>query len=248
MFALGNSSRDRGIEIAFGSQGATISKLKPQARCTVMPEALKIAIVEDNETYRQALVELLGEDGQYDIILTSASMEHYLWEGRNLRPDVVLMDVELPGMSGIRGIQMVKGLSPDTEVIILTVYEDWDKVFKALKEGACGYLVKSMPLAQLKTYLAILENGGAPMTPEIAMKVVQYFHPTPRKEKKSPLSRREKEVVVAIFDGCTYKEIAERLCISLGTVYSHIKNIYRKLHVHSKVELINKNLNGELAL
>ncbi len=213
-----------------------------------MAQNRSVAIVEDDREYRELLVEMIARHQDYQVVLDVPSMEDYLWHGRGLQPDVVFMDIALPGMSGIRGIPFVKDKAPETDVIILTIFEDWEKVFRALEAGAVGYLLKSTPMDELHRYLDTLAAGGAPLNPEIALKLVQYFHPTKKAPKKSALSQREKEVVVAIFDGCSYKEISQRLHISVGTVYSHIKNIYRKLHVHSKVDLINKNLQGELVL
>ena len=206
---------------------------------------ISVAVVEDNDEYRDLLQQFLEIHPGLELTLAAISMEDYLWESRNLpAPQVVLMDVELPGMNGITGIGMVKDRAPNIKVVMLTVCEDWDRIFAALKGGAAGYLLKSTPLDRIYDQLALLNRGGAPMSPEIAHHIVRYFN-QPVTQVASPLTPREKEVVAAIMDGLSYKEIADRLCISVGTVYSHIKKIYKKLEVHSKVELINKKQRGE---
>ena len=206
---------------------------------------IRVAVVEDNEEYRDLLRQFFEAHDGFELVLDTRSMEDYLWHGRHIDPpDVVLMDIELPGMNGITGIEILRERHPDLKIVMLTVCEDWQRIFQALKAGAAGYLLKSTPLDSIYANLSLLNRGGAPMSPEIAARVVAYFN-QPTQQVDSPLTDREKEVVAAITDGLSYKEIADRLCISIGTVFSHIKKIYRKLEVHSKVELINKKQRGE---
>ena len=162
-------------------------------------------------------------------------------------PDVVLMDIGLPGMSGIDGIRIIKDQHPDIDIIMLTVYHDSHKIFNSLCAGASGYLLKNTPLEEIKNSIETLHDGGAPMSPQIARKVIQYFQPGKKLlQKKSPLTPKEKEIVVGLVDGLSYKMIADRMDISIETVRYHIKNIYQKLHVHSKAEVISKSLRGEI--
>ncbi len=201
---------------------------------------MKVAIVEDDHRYRELLKEILESQPLFDVVIASDSMEHFLWDARDIQQlDVALLDIELPGMNGIRGATMIRDRWPDTDVVMLTIYENWDYIFKALQAGASGYLLKSSPLDELITTLLLLREGGAAMTPQIAMKVVKHFHPERQvtREEESDLTSRQKEVVAAILDGLSYKEIADRLCVSIGTIHSHIKRIYRKLNVHSKGDI-----------
>ncbi len=208
---------------------------------------VKIAIVEDDNSIRENITEFLNSQSDYECVISASSLEQY-FEKASTAPtqDVILMDVGLPGMTGIEGTRIIKEESPETDIVIFTVYEEPKRIFDALCAGASGYLLKSTPFRELLTYLETLRMGGAPMSPRIAYHVVQYFQPKKKPSKDSPLSEREAEVVAALVDGLSYKEVAERLFISIGTVYSHIKNIYKKLHVHSKAELIKKSYQGQL--
>jgi DNA-binding NarL/FixJ family response regulator len=146
------------------------------------------------------------------------------------------MDIELPGMNGIEAIAKIKAIQPQTQVVVITVYENDELVFKALCEGASGYLTKNMPLQKLIESLKELENGGAPMSTNIARLVVSSFH----KNRQSPLTARELEVLELLASGKSYSTIADQLFVDKETVKSHIKNIYLKLEVHSKAEAIEK--------
>ena len=151
----------------------------------------------------------------------------------------------MPGMSGIDGMKLIKREFPDIDIIMLTVYNDADKIFQSLCAGATGYLLKNTPLDEIREGIELLKKGGSPMSPQIARKVVEYFS-TDKKALPSLLSEKENEIVIALVDGLSYKLIADRLNISIETVRFHIKNIYRKLHVHSKAEVISKSLKGEI--
>jgi DNA-binding NarL/FixJ family response regulator len=155
------------------------------------------------------------------------------------------MDIGLPGMSGIDGMKLIKQDYPDVDIVMLTVYNDADKIFQSLCAGATGYLLKNTPLEEIKEGIELLTRGGSPMSPQIARKVIDFFG-SEKKKVASPLSEKEKEIVVGLVDGLSYKLIADRMSISLETVRFHIKNIYRKLHVHSKAEVISKSLKGEI--
>jgi DNA-binding NarL/FixJ family response regulator len=158
-----------------------------------------------------------------------------------IRPDIVIMDINLPGMNGIECIRQVKGKSPGTQFMMFTVYENDDKVFEALKAGASGYLLKNTGLLQIAESVKELHEGGSPMSANIARKMVNLFRDT---EKTTPfldiLSPREKEILQLLAKGLLYKEIAEQLHITTGTVRIHIHKIYEKLHVQNRTEAINK--------
>jgi DNA-binding NarL/FixJ family response regulator len=159
-------------------------------------------------------------------------------------PDVILLDIGLPGISGINGIKLIKEKYPEVNIIILTVYENEDKIFSALCEGASGYLIKTTPLNKVKDAILEVLAGGAPMSPQIARKVVSHFNVN--KHIKSSLTAKEKEIVAGLVDGLSYKMIARSNEISIETVRFHIKNIYKKLHVNCKAEVITKSLRGEI--
>lgn len=209
---------------------------------------LQIGIVEDDADIRTAMVNYLNRQKTMRCDFIADSVESFLklLEADSL-PDVVLMDIGLPGMSGIDGIRIIKDQHPDIDIIMLTVYHDSHKIFNSLCAGASGYLLKNTPLEEIKNSIETLHDGGAPMSPQIARKVIQYFQPGKKLlQKKSPLTPKEKEIVVGLVDGLSYKMIADRMDISIETVRYHIKNIYQKLHVHSKAEVISKSLRGEI--
>jgi DNA-binding NarL/FixJ family response regulator len=156
------------------------------------------------------------------------------------------MDLGLPGMSGIDGIKLVKEKYPDVDIVVFSVYNDPKRIFDSLCAGATGYLLKNTPLEEIKEGIELLSKGGSPMSPQIARKVIDHFNPAAKKKVESILSPKEKEIVVGLVDGLSYKLIADRMDISIETVRFHIKNIYRKLHVHGKAEVISKSLRGEI--
>ncbi len=208
---------------------------------------INIAIVEDDPFVRESLKEFI--DDQPEMICSAAkeSVEaflHYLNDEHV--PDVILMDIGLPGMSGISGIKLVKERYPEVNILMLTVYHDSSRIFQSLCAGASGYLLKNTPFPGIKEAIEIVYHGGACMSPQIARKVVNFFQEEKKKEKESPLTDKEKEIVLCLVDGLSYKMIADKECISLETVRSHIKNIYKKLQVHSKAEVIKKSLEGEI--
>jgi DNA-binding NarL/FixJ family response regulator len=207
---------------------------------------IKIALVEDDNELREHLRNYIDSQKEFKCTLSVDSAENLLWYLKTSgEPDIILMDIGLPGMSGIEAMKLVREKYPEIEILMLTVYTDQQKIFEALCAGASGYLLKNAPFEELKSSIIELKNGGAPMSPQIARKVIDYFKPK-KEVKESVLSDKEKEVVVALVDGLSYKQIAERLFISFETVRSHIKNIYKKLHVHSKAEIIRKSFRDEI--
>ena len=200
------------------------------------PSPKRIIIVEDDNIIRNAFVTLIQQSGDYTVANAYSNAEAAIKNVKDDAPDICLMDIELPGMNGIEAIPKIKVLSPNTQVVVVTVYENDDLVFKALCEGASGYLTKNMPPQKLIDSLKELENGGAPMSTNIARLVVSSFH----KNRQSPLTARELEVLELLSSGKSYSTIADQLFVDKETVKSHIKNIYLKLEVHSKAEAIEK--------
>lgn len=162
-----------------------------------------------------------------------------------LNPDVVLMDINLPGMSGIQCVKRLKEKVPTLQTLMLTVYENSDRIFEALSAGACGYLLKSTPPAKLLEAIEDLQNGGSPMSSHIARKVVQAFQPTASaKPLTEQLAPREQEVLDLLSKGCAYKQIAAHMELSMGTVRTYIRRIYEKLHVNCRTEAVVKYLDA----
>ena len=196
----------------------------------------RITIVEDDSIIRNAFVTLIKQNSNYNVVNAYGDAESAIKNLKNDEPDICLMDIELPGMNGIVAISKIKAILPKTQVVVVTVYENDELVFKALCEGAAGYLTKNMPSSKLMDSLLELENGGAPMSTNIARMVVSSFH----RNRQSPLSNRELEVLELLASGKSYSTIADQLFVDKETVKSHIKNIYLKLEVHSKAEAIEK--------
>ena len=208
---------------------------------------INVAIVEDDSFIRESLQEFIDTQQEMSCCVAKGSVESFLnWLQKDNLPDVILMDIGLPGMSGISGIKLVKEQYPDINILMLTVYYDSHKIFQSLCAGASGYLLKNTPFQEIKEAIKIVHNGGSSMSPQIARKVVDYFRTGNRGDKDSSLTAKEKQIVMSLVDGLSYKMIADKESISLDTVRSHIKNIYRKLHVHSKVEVIKRSLEGEI--
>ncbi|MGH1365066.1 MAG: response regulator [Calditrichia bacterium] len=212
---------------------------------------ISIAIVEDNPDIRRGLASFFTANEDYVCKAAVESVEAFIKElDPHYPPEIVLMDIGLPGMSGIDGIKLLKREHPDMLFIMLTVFDDAERIFGALCAGASGYLLKSTPLQKIRESVDMLHNGGSPMSPQIARKVVDYFNTRvpaaqPASED-SVLTEREHEVVKGLVDGLSYKMIAQRMEISIDTVRSYIKRIYSKLHVNSKVEVVSKSLRGEI--
>lgn len=194
----------------------------------------KIIIIEDIEAIREGFVAALQSTGKYNVVNAYDSCEAALLRLHTDAPDVVLMDIELPGMDGIEGTARIKKEFANCIVLIITVVEDSEKVFQSLCAGAGGYIVKNSNIENIDQTIDEALRGGAPMSLSIAKMVVESF----RKEPNSPLSERETEVLQAIASGKSYSKIAQELFISKETVRTHIKNIYRKLEVSSKADAL----------
>lgn len=208
---------------------------------------ISIGIVEDDEQIRKSIQTYLNRQEKFVCDCSVGSMEELL---RNLNqrntPHVLIMDLGLPGMSGTDGIKVLKKKFPEIDIIVFSIYNDSQKIFDSLCSGATGYLLKNTPLEEIKEGIELLAKGGSPMSPQIARKVIDFFSQQAKPKKESPLSAKEKEIVIGLVDGLSYKLIAARMNISIETVRFHIKNIYSKLHVHGKAEVISRSLKGEI--
>jgi DNA-binding NarL/FixJ family response regulator len=204
---------------------------------------INIIIVEDNRTIREGLAALINGTPDFRCIGAFGDCESFLCELSDLPADVVLMDIGLPGMSGIEGVKRAKQIDPELSILILTVYEDNDIVYDALCAGACGYLVKKTPPSRLLEAIREIHDGGSPMSSTIARKVITTFQRSkgiPNDSIQFDLTLREKQVLQSLGDGNNYQEISDSLFISVDTVRHHIRNIYRKLHVHSQTQAVAK--------
>ncbi len=203
--------------------------------------SITICILEDLDEVREGLKQFISLNPEFNVLDTFSTAEEALNEIPRLQPQIVIMDISLPGMNGIECIRQVKDKSPSTQFMMFTVYENDEKVFEALKAGASGYLLKNTGLVQMIEALKELHNGGSPMSANIARKLVTVFRD---KEKETAslevLSKRENEILQLLSKGLLYKEIAEQLSISTGTVRQHIHHIYEKLHVQNRTEALNK--------
>jgi DNA-binding NarL/FixJ family response regulator len=213
-----------------------------------MPEnVIKVALYEDNETLRISLTHLLQSTDEFLWAGSFSNPIHILENCRNIKPDVILMDIDMPELNGIEATELIKANFPEINILIFTVFEDRDKLFKALQAGASGYLLKKSKIVEIIQAIHEIHHGGSPMTPAIARKVLEFFQqPKMSKTNDYALSEREYDILQCLVDGDSYKMIADHCCISMGTVRSHINNIYKKLHVNSKSEAVVKALTDKI--
>lgn len=204
---------------------------------------IDVIIVEDNDIIREGFSMLINGTEGYSCIGAYSNCEDFLDELDDKPVDVVLMDIGLPGMNGIEGLKKAKEKRSDIDILMLTIYEDSNMVFEALCAGACGYLVKKTPPSKLLDAIKEVYNGGSPMSSQIARKVIGVFQQNKNfafGNEKFGLSGRELEVLNLLSNGNNYQDIADKLFISVDTVRHHIRNIYKKLHVHSQSEAVAK--------
>src|SRR6185369_9104698 len=205
--------------------------------------AIKVSIIEDDDWIRENLASQIKRADGFTFTSSYPDGEAALNRIVKDAPDVVLMDINLPKMNGIECVRKVKALIPSIQILMLTVYEDSDKIFDSLLAGASGYLLKRTPQAEIIEAIADVHRGNSPMSGHIARKVVQYFNIRGTADKElEKLSKREREVLDHLSQGIPYKEIADVLQLSIDTVRMHIKGIYAKLHVHSRGEAVAKYL------
>ena len=209
--------------------------------------SIRVAIVEDNHALRDGLAQLIGGTPGYTLVGAWPNCQGMLASVREVRPEVLLMDIQLPGMSGIDGVRRLKELMPAVEVLMLTVFEEEEKIFDSLCAGASGYLLKRTPPGVLLEAIKDVNTGGAPMTPKVARRVLSSFQEARnRGNDRVDLTERERQVLAGLVKGHTYQAIANERHISIDTVRSHVKNIYQKLQVNSKAEAVAVALRGKL--
>lgn len=224
--------------VAGASSGLGLALMNP-----VEGMPISVAIVEDDAPLRASIAAILQRAPQCRLVGTFASAEEALKEIPALSPQVVLMDINLPGMDGVQCVQRLAGLIPRAQILMLTVHEDTDTIFESLSAGAAGYLLKPVRAAELVAAVKDVYAGGAPMTSNIARKVVQSFKRAGAgPDDGKQLSPRERDVLDYLVRGYSYKEVAEQMGITYSTVHTHIEHIYQKLHVQSRAQAVAKYL------
>ena len=211
-------------------------------------EKIKISIIEDNKIIRDNISKFIGFHEEFEMAIVQGSVESFLYE-KNTNPktttDILLLDIGLPGMSGLDALPMLIDLMPTTSVIILSTYEEEDMILKALCSGACSYISKKASLSEIVEAIRIVVGGGSYMSPSIAREIINHFMGG-RVSKATILSDRQKEILEKLVDGKSYQLISEELFISVETVRTHIKKMYKLLHVNNKTEAIKKYISGHI--
>ncbi|EEF63187.1 response regulator [Pedosphaera parvula] len=205
-----------------------------------MSKVITVSIVDDQQDIRENIAGYVGGTKGFSCLSSYASAEEALPKLAKDKPDVILMDINLGGMSGIECVRQLKPKIPTTQIVMLTVFEDTEKIFSALAAGASGYLLKRMPPSKLLDAIREVNEGGSPMSAPIARKVVESLQATrpPKPDDTAELSPREREVLEGLAEGCAYKQIADKLGVSIHTVRNYIRRIYEKLHVRSSSQAV----------
>lgn len=216
-------------------------------------KSTQILIYDDNAKIRESLTFLFENTDDFEVVGSFADCRNAGLQVQQLQPDVVLMDIDMPGISGIEAVAEIKKVMPDLSVMMLTIFDDDQKIVDALAAGADGYLLKNKSLDRLVDSIRELKDGGAPMTPSIAKKVLEMFKGDKKRAATETtedfeLSEREKDVLHGLVRGASYKMIADQLHISYGTVHSHIKRIYKKMQVNSVSEAVVKAMRNKLGM
>jgi DNA-binding NarL/FixJ family response regulator len=211
--------------------------------------SIKVAVFEDNHNMRISLYQLINGSPGFTCVGAFENCSNVLRNIKDTNPDIVLMDIEMPGVNGIEGVRMIKEKYPDLKILMQTIFGDSDKIFDSILAGASGYILKNTPAYRILEAIQEINDGGAPMSPSIATKVLTMVSQPVTASKKTNhfnLSEREKEILSCLVKGMSYKLIADACLISIDTVRHHIRNIYDKLHVNSKGEAIVKALKDNI--
>jgi DNA-binding NarL/FixJ family response regulator len=209
---------------------------------------IRVAVFEDNRSLRNSLYYLINGTEGYECVGAFEDCLNLMADVEKSKPDVVLMDIQMPGINGIEAVNMLREKYPDLKILMQTIFEDNDKIFQSILAGASGYILKTTAPARILDFIRETYEGGAPMSPSVATKVLKMMadQSVSQKNNSSNLSDREREILACLVDGMSYKLIADACFISIETVRVHIRNIYEKLHVHSKGEAIAKAIKGNI--
>jgi DNA-binding NarL/FixJ family response regulator len=213
-------------------------------RLITVPEPIRVVLIEDQRQTREGLAALIGGSPGTQVVARYASGEEALAQVAAQEPDVILTDLGLPGIQGVDVVASLRGLLPKTPILVLTVHGEDHFVFDALCAGACGYLLKDVEPSRLLAAIREVHRGGAPMSPEVARRVVLMFQKFASPRSESGLSERELQVLRLLAEGDSYKTCADRLGVSIDTIRFYVRRIYDHLHVHSKSEAVTKALRG----
>ena len=206
---------------------------------------IKVAYIEDDPYVRDFITDCIDNDKELELCGSAGSVEDFLTLAPGLvPPHVLLQDISLPGMTGLEAIRHIKTIFPETEIVMFTIHDDSERIFKAFCAGASGYLLKNTSFPKIKEGIIQVYRGESTMTPSVARKVIDYFQP--KRSTENDLTPRESQIVQCMVEGLSYKLIADKLMLSVNTVCYHVKNIYRKLQVNSKAEVIAKSLKGDI--
>ena len=206
---------------------------------------IRVAIVEDNQVLAKSMEQLFEQTTDIRCVASIKNLLNVVSTFQKVKPDIVIMDIGLPDISGIEGVRTLKNNFDHMQILMFTVFDDDDKIFEAIREGASGYLLKKSRPQEIIDAIRDLHQGGSPMSPSVARRVIQFFQAgPPLKEDDYQLTSREKEILFALVDGLSYKKIADKYYLSVHTIRKHISNIYEKLHVHSKSQAVAKVLHG----
>lgn len=208
--------------------------------------ATTILLFEDNELLRESISSMLSMNNQYQVVGAFANVLKVEEQVKALKPNVILMDIDMPGLTGIEAVTKIRALGLNTPVLMLTVFDDNQHVFDAICAGASGYLLKKYISSKLFDFIEELQSGGAPMSPSVARMVINSMHQKPALVNPYGLTARENDVLTSLSKGNSYKLIASEFGLSVDTIRTHIKSIYEKLHVHSQTEAVAKALNEKL--
>jgi DNA-binding NarL/FixJ family response regulator len=209
---------------------------------------IRVAIFEDNRSLREGLVAMIGGTQGFDCVGAFPNCNNLLKNVSSAKPDVILMDIEMPGINGIEAVSIIKDEFPGIKILMETIFDDDEKIFSSICAGAEGYILKHTTPVEIMEAIKEIYEGGSPMTPSIANRVLKMVkqRPEPGHNETFNLTDREKEILICLVKGMSYKMVADTCFISIETVNVHIKNIYRKLHVHSKSEAVAKAIKGKI--
>ena len=210
--------------------------------------SIRVTIFEDNNSLRQSLYQLINGSEGFKCVAAFEDCLDLLKNIEDTKPDVVLMDIEMPGINGIEAVRMLREKYPDLKILMQTIFEDNEKIFNSILAGASGYILKTTSPSRILDFIKETYEGGAPMSPSVATKVLKMMaeQSSSAKTESFNLSDREKEILSCLVKGMSYKLIADACFISIDTVRGHIRNIYEKLHVHSKGEAVAKAIKGRI--
>lgn len=209
---------------------------------------IKVVIFEDNRSLREGLTAMINGTAGFECVGAFPNCNHLLKNISQAKPDVVLMDIEMPGINGIEAVAMIKEEFPEMKILMETIFDDDEKIFNSICAGAEGYILKHTPPAEIMEAIKEIYEGGSPMTPSIANRVLKMVKQRPESTNKESfdLTDREKEILTCLVKGMSYKMVADTCFISIETVNVHIRNIYKKLQVHSKSEAVIKAIRGKI--